>query len=104
MGMSPLYDLLFESAGSVTVDCRIPMDETNCRQIGKYAREVRDAIQSTVDVIAALNLSARNREIPTADLESFTTQVIDDLHQFVRALDEFSDHAELVTEDGTGRR
>lgn len=97
MYSSPLHDLLFHS-DTVAMDPRIPLNESNCRQLGEYAKEVRDALQSAIGVIAALNSSARRSEKPTIDLEDCVTQTIEELHQCARALDEFEECADRVAE------
>ena len=99
MGTSSLHDLLLVTAATTVLGSRIPLTQAGAAQVGAYAAEVRDGIESAIELLAKLNGLAKRGAPAGAELDDEVAAVIEDLHQYVCALNTLQDLAAEARED-----
>lgn len=99
MGTSSLHDLLLVTTAATVLGSRIPLTRAGAAQVGTYAAEVRDGIESAIELLAKLNGLAKRGAPAAPELDDEVAAVIEDLHQYVCALNALQDLAAEAHEE-----
>ncbi|MCZ6529739.1 MAG: hypothetical protein O6949_05325 [Chloroflexi bacterium] len=100
--INALYDLLFDQEGTEFVS-RLHIDVQNHQDVAESSKEVRRALQTAIEIMAALTSCARSKEKPTEGLENAVTESIQVLSNFIHALDDVCDLAQQPSEQPAPR-